>query len=159
MDYLERIMHIIAILSIGVVYGVDVFFTVIGRKALSLSSDSGMTEVFGRIHEVADRRMPIFGAVALVSTLTLAGIQWFNSTPASALAWSLTALIAQVVFLVLYSVVSKPVNVELTRAAQTGRVPANARLLQNRWDRVIPLRASLLLLTMFSLSISIKWLG
>jgi hypothetical protein len=158
MNYLERIMdimHIIAILSIGIVYGVDVFFTVIGRKALSQCSDAGMTEVIGRIHEVADRRMPIFGAVALVSTLALVGTQWFNSAPTSALAWSLTALIAQVVFLVLYTVVSKPVNVELTRAAQTGRVPANARILQNRWDRVIPLRASLLLLTLFSLTISI----
>jgi formate hydrogenlyase subunit 3/multisubunit Na+/H+ antiporter MnhD subunit len=157
MDHLERVLHVIAILSIGVVYGVDVFFMIIGRKALSRSSDAAMTEVIGRIHEVADKRMPIFGAVALVSTLALAGTQWFNSAPASALALacSLTALIAQVVFLVLYSVVSKPVNVELTRAAQTGRVPANARLLQNRWDRVIPLRASLLLLTLFSLTISI----
>ncbi|NOU93488.1 hypothetical protein GC093_09685 [Paenibacillus sp. LMG 31456] len=119
-------LHIIAILSIVVVYGVDVFFTVIGRKALSLSSDAGMTEVIGRIHEVADTRMPIFGAFALVSTLVLAGTQWFNFAPVYALTWSLTALIAQVVFLVLYSVVSKPVNVELTRVAQTGRVPANA---------------------------------
>jgi hypothetical protein len=155
MDHLERVLHVIAILSIGVVYGVDVFFMIIGRKALSRTSDAGMTEVIGRIHEVADKRMPIFGAVALVSTLALAGTQWFNSAPASTLACSVTALIAQAVFLVLYSVVSKPVNVELTRAAQTGRVPANARLLQNRWDRVIPLRASLLLLTLFNLTISI----
>jgi hypothetical protein len=155
MDYLERIMHIIAILSIGVVYGVDVFFTVIGRKALSLSSDAGMTEVIGRIHEVADKRMPIFGATGLVSTLVLAGTQWLNSAPASALAWSITAIIAQIIFLILYSTVSKPVNIELTRAAQTGQVPVNARLLQNRWDRVIPLRACLLLLALLSLIISI----
>jgi hypothetical protein len=155
MNLFINVLHVSAILSIGVLYGVDVFFTVIGRKALSQSSDAGMTEVIGRIHEVADVRMPIFGAVALVSTLALAAAQWFNSAPASALAWSLTALIAQIVFLVVYSAVSKPVNVALTRAAQSGQVPANARLLQNRWDSVITLRAGLLLLTLLSLIFSI----
>lgn len=155
MDYLERTLHIIAILSIAVVYGVDVFFTVIGRKALALSSDAGMTEVIGRIHEVADKRMPLFGAISLVTTLALNGTLWFNSAPASTVVWTLISLIAQVIFLVLYTTISKPVNVVLTRAAQTGLVPDNARLLQNRWDQFIPLRAIILLITLFSLVISI----
>ncbi|MDQ0059969.1 hypothetical protein [Paenibacillus harenae] len=108
MDDFVRILHSIAILSIGVVYGVDVFFTVIVRKALTRSSDAGMTEVIGRIHEVSSGRMPIFGASALVSTLALAVTQWlFNSMSISSLGWILTALIAQIMFLVLYATVSR----------------------------------------------------
>lgn len=153
MSIFEHILFAVAVLSVGVVYGVDVFFTVIGRKALSLSSDTAMTEVMGRIHEVADKRMPIFGVAALVTSLLLAIARMLDSAPSSALAfvWIIIALVAQIAFLILYSTVSKPVNVQLTRAAQSGQFPGNARALQNRWDQVIPLRAGFLTLTLICL--------
>lgn len=155
MEVMEHVLHITAILSIGVVYGVDVFFTVVGRTALNKSSDESMTEIIGRIHETADKRMPLFGAAALLSTVMLTLFQLLNSSPALTIIWSVAALILQIVFLIMYSLISKPINAQLIRAAQTSQVPANARLLQNRWDSVIPVRASLLFLTLLILTISI----
>jgi hypothetical protein len=46
-------------------------------------------------------------------------------------------------WLVIYGTINAPINKQLTRAAQEGRVPPNARDLQTRWDSVIYLRAAL----------------
>jgi hypothetical protein len=47
------------------------------------------------------------------------------------------------VWLVLYVRVSKPINRQLTAAAQAHNVPANARALQANWGRIITERATL----------------
>lgn len=152
MVFLEHVLYAAAILSVGVVYGDEIFFTVVGRKALSLSTDAAMTEVMGRIHEVADKRMPIFGAAGIILSLLLAITQVIDSVFTSAFVWILIALIAQVVYLILFSAVAKPIQVQLTRAALSGQFPNNSRVLQNRWGRVIPLQAGLLTLLCLILS-------
>jgi hypothetical protein len=49
-----------ALLGAAAVYGTDVFFCVVGRTALAQVSDAALVETMGRLHEVADRRMPLF---------------------------------------------------------------------------------------------------
>jgi hypothetical protein len=61
MSLLPNVLLVFAIAAVGVVYGVDVFFAVVGRRALAHSSNAAIAEVMGRFHEVADARMPVFG--------------------------------------------------------------------------------------------------
>lgn len=135
----------LALLSVGVVYGTDIFFALIGRKALAQSSESAIVDVMGHLHEVADARMPIFGAVGLLTTLAfvvIAGLGRVTST------LGLVSLAVQVLFLVLYSRYSKPINERLRQAAGTKLVPADTRQMQEQWDRVVVIRASLLFIAM-----------
>lgn len=46
-------------------------------------------------------------------------------------------------WIVLYVRISAPINRELTQAAASQQVPANARALQSNWDRIITARAAL----------------
>ena len=46
-------------------------------------------------------------------------------------------------WLALYLRVSAPINRQLTAAAEAGDVPANVRVLQRNWDRIITTRAVL----------------
>ncbi|PTF52851.1 hypothetical protein BUY34_14585, partial [Staphylococcus cohnii] len=62
---MELVAGIIAILMIGVVFGVDVFFSIIGVQALRKCRDKSMVDVLGHIHQIADKRMPQFGTVGL----------------------------------------------------------------------------------------------
>lgn len=67
-------LPVLAVLCTGVVYGVDVFFAVIGRRALAESSDAAIADVMGHLHQVADARMPIFGVIGLVATIAFAAV-------------------------------------------------------------------------------------
>lgn len=131
-------LSVLAVLSTGVVYGVDVFFAVIGRRALTESSDAAIADVMGHLHQVADAQMPIFGVMGLLATIALATVPPIG-TPAHWLAWS--AIACLLVQLSLYLVVAKPINTKMTEAAQRKEVLSNIRELQNRWDSVIVARA------------------
>ena len=134
----------LALLSTGVVYGTDMFFAVIGRLALAMSSEASIADVMGHIHEIGDARMPVFGMLSILSTLVfllLVGL----GTAASWL--GIVALPAQITFLVLYNVFSKPINIQLRQAAQSGQVPMETRKLQQNWDQVVVIRATLLFIT------------
>lgn len=141
----------IAILCVGITFGTDTFFAFVGRKSLALSGEGAVVDVMGHIHEVADARMPVVGALGMVATLAfllLAGL----GTRASTL--GIGALLVQLLFLVLYNVYSKPINLKLRRAARSGQVPEDTRQLQARWDRVVVIRAILLLVAMLCLVIA-----
>ncbi len=141
----------IAILSVSITFGTDAFFAFVGRRSLALSGEGAVVDVMGHIHEVADARMPIVGALGIVATLVfllLAGM----GTLASML--GIGALLVQLLFLVLYTVYSKPINLKLRQAARSGLVPEDARQLQTRWDRVVVIRAILLLIAMLCLVIA-----
>jgi hypothetical protein len=121
----------LALLGAAAVYGTDVFFCVVGRTALTHVSDAALVETMGRLHEVADRRMPIFGVIGIVGALAsiaFSRVAW---------PWALSAVAAQVLWIVVYRSVAAPVNAELTRQARAGSVPTDARALQTRWDSVI----------------------
>ena len=125
-----------AILALGVVYGTDMFFAVVARPALAHVSEASLTEVMGRLHEYADRRMPIFGVLGMLCTLGLIAV-------APSL-YAIMAFGALLIHLGLYFRVSKPVNAALTAAANRAESLTDARQLQRRWDSVIVPRALVL---------------
>lgn len=140
-----HVLTILAILALGVVYGTDVFFAVVARPALAHVSEASLTEVMGRLHDYADRRMPFFGVLGIVCTLGLLAV-----APSF---YAIVAFGAQVIHLCLYFGVSKPVNVALTAAAQQGASLPDAHQLQRRWDGVILPRALLLCVALFRLAL------
>jgi hypothetical protein len=76
-------------------------------------------------------------AAAASAALAAAAGRWTTAALAG------TALALLLVWLLVYVRVSKPINQRLTAAAEDGDVPANARVLQVNWDRVINARAVL----------------
>ncbi len=133
-------LRVAAILGVGVAYGTDAFFALVGRRALSRSAEGSMAEVMGRLHETADARMPVVGAAGMIATAAVA----VAAGPSMARHLGLTALAAQAGFLGLYTTLSAPINKRLTTAAQRGQAPDDARALQRRWDRVVLARVALL---------------
>ena len=127
-----------ALLGVATVFGTDVFFCVVGRTALARVGDAALVETMGRLHEVADRRMPIFGVMGIGGALVSIAFS------RASLLWALGAVAAQVLWLAIYLSVSAPVNAELTRRARAGSAPTDARALQARWDSVIVARVLLI---------------
>ena len=139
---LAKVAALIGILGTAVVFGTDVFCALVQRPALALVDDGALVAVMGYIHRYGDRRMPfpgVIGLVAAVASAALAGAagRWAVASIAAA------AVALLLVWLTLYLRVSAPINRQLTVAAQAREVPANARVLQANWDRVINLRAML----------------
>ncbi len=135
---------VLALLSSGVVYGTDVFFALIARSALRRVDEASLTQVMGHLHAVADARMPLFGATALLSTGGLFFAAGGLATLPGRLA--LLALAGLLTQLAAYLLVAQPVNKRQTAAALQHQTPADARALQMRWDSVIGLRAAALTL-------------
>ena len=144
----------LAILANAVIYGTDVFGAIILRPALAAVDDRTLTQLMGHVHRVADRRLAtisIGGLIAAAATAVLAAASghWV-STAAAAL-----AALALIIFAVIYTRVSKPVNKALTAAAVADRVPPDARQLQVRWDSVIDLRVVLQTLALVALCVGL----
>jgi hypothetical protein len=145
---LLHILNGIAIVATAVVFGTDVFFALVGKKAIAKSKDSSVADLMGHFHEVADARMPIIGVTAVVTTLLqviFAGVQTISGQLA------IVALAALLVHLFIYFTIAKPVNNILVEGVKFGRLVNNVRQLQQRWDKVINLRAALLLIAITSL--------
>lgn len=139
----------LALLSSGIVYGTDVFFALVARPALRLADEASLTQVLGRLHAVADRRMPVVGATALLTTSGLIYSAGGWATAAGRLAvLALAGLLTQ---LGAYLAVAQPVNRRQTSAAARGFTPPDARALQARWDSVIGLRAGALIVAVAAL--------
>ena len=145
MNYLIWSASLIGILGTAVVCGTDMFFLTVGRPALRLASPSAGTEVMGFIHSFGDARMPIWGVLAILSNLLLA---LFNRSGHRGFYFaSLTMLI---LFVVLYNLLSKPINRLQTEAAKTGGRLDNARELQASWDRSVMIRTPLLVASLLA---------
>ena len=140
---------VLALLSGGVVYGIDVFFALVGRSALRRADAASLTQVLGHLHAVADVRMPLVGATALLSTggLFFAAGGW-PTLPGRLALLALAGLLTQ---LAAYLLVAQPVNKRQTDAALKNQTPTDARNLQNRWDSVIGLRAGALTVALTAL--------
>jgi hypothetical protein len=144
----------LAILANAVIYGTDVFCAIVLRPAITAVDDRTLTQLLGHIHRIADRRFAAIGAGGLIAAaattaLAAAGGHWV-STAAGAL-----ATLALIIFLGIYSRISKPVNTALTAAALADQVPGNARQLQARWDSVINARAALQALALAALCVAL----
>jgi hypothetical protein len=142
MNILSQILAAVALLGSAVIYGTDVFCAIVQRPALAQVSDGALTSVMGRVHEYGDRRLPLPGVIGLVAA-ALAAITAGIAGHAVATIAAAVAVAAQVVWLTIYVRVSAPVNRALTSAAKAGRVPADVRPLQRKWDSVITARAIL----------------
>ena len=86
--------------------------------------------------------MPVPGVLGVVATAVCAALatvaaHWAQTIAAGA------ALVALVIWLVLYTRVSAPINRQLTAAADASRALPNGRALQAKWDRIIGARAML----------------
>ena len=139
---LARVAALIGVLVTAVVFGTDVFCALVQRPALALVDDGALVAVMGYVHRYGDRRMPFPGVAGMVAAAASAAIA------AAAGRWTMaimaaTALALLLVWIVVYIRVSAPINRQLTAAAQAHDVPANARVLQANWDRVINARATL----------------
>jgi hypothetical protein len=142
MRTLIEILAGLAILANAVIYGTDVFGAIVLRPAIAEIDDRTLTQLLGHVHRIADRRFAAIGTGGLIATVAMTALadatgHWV-STAAGAL-----ATLALIIFLAIYTRISKPVNTALTAAALAGRVPGNARQLQARWDSVINGRAAL----------------
>jgi Na+/melibiose symporter-like transporter len=103
----------------------------------------------GFFHMFADARMPIWGVLAILSSLLLvvlsrSGQRWFY----------LASLLMLILFVILYNLWSKPINRLQTEAAKTGEKLDNARELQASWDRVLLFRVPLLVVSLLA-----QWLA
>lgn len=141
-DLIARAAALVAVLGTAVVYGTDVFCAIVLRPALSSVDDRALVAVTGSVHRFGDRRMPVPGVLGLVAAATSAALAAITAQWAQALAAG-TALILLLVWLVLYTRVSAPINRQLTAAADAGRALPNGRALQAKWDRIIGARAVL----------------
>jgi hypothetical protein len=153
---LVKITALFAVLGTAVVFGTDVFCAMVQRPALAAVDDRALVAVMGNIHRYGDRRMPVPGVVGLVAAATSAALSalagnWAEAVPAA------VALALLLTWLVLYALISAPINRKLTAAASSPDVPFNARVLQDNWDRIINARAILqgLAITALCLSLTI----
>jgi hypothetical protein len=149
-----RIAGLIAVLSTGVVYGTDVFCALVQRPALARVDDRALTTVMGNVHRFGDRRMPIPGTLGIIAAATCAAVagiagRWVEAIPAA------TAVVLLLAWITLYRNVSEPINRQLAAAAEIGDVPANVRVLQSNWDRIITTRAVLQGLAVAALCIAL----
>ena len=145
MNHWMWLVSLVGILSTAVVFGTDTFFLTIGRAALRMASPSAGTEIMGFFHMFADARMPIWGVLAILSNLLLVILsrseqRWFY----------LASLLMLILFVILYNLLSKPMNRIQTEAAKTGKTLDNARELQASWDRVLFIRVALLVVSLLA---------
>jgi hypothetical protein len=142
LDLTIRATALIAILGTAVVYGTDVFSAIVLRPALASVDDRALVAVMGNVHRYGDRRMPVPGALGILATATTAVAAAVVAHWAQTIAAGV-ALVLLLVWIVLYTQVSAPINRQLTSAADAGHTLPNGRALQAKWDQIIGVRATL----------------
>jgi hypothetical protein len=139
---LARYAALVAVLGTAVVYGTDVFCAIVLRPALASIDDRALAAVTGNVHRYGDQRMPVpavLGVVAAATSAVLAAVagHWAQAIAAGA------ALVLLLIWLVLYTRVSAPINRQLTAAADARQPLPNGRALQAKWDSIIDARSVL----------------
>ena len=99
----------------------------------------------GFFHMFADARMPIWGVLAILCNFLLVLLssseqRWFY----------LASLLTLILFVILYNLLSKPINRIQTEAAKNGERLNNDRELQASWDRVLLIRVPLLVVSLLA---------
>ena len=145
MNHLIWPASLAGLISTAVIFGTDMFFLTVGRPAFRLASQSAATETMGFIHLFGDKRMPIWGILAMLSNLLL--IVFGASGHRAFYLLSLSVLI---LFVVIYDRFSKPINRLQTKAAKTGTRLDNAREFQASWNRLLAMRVPLLAVSMLA---------
>jgi len=154
LDLITRAALLIAVLGNAVVYGTDVFCAIVLRPALALVDDRALVAVMGSVHRYGDQRMPVPGVLGVLATATSAVLATVAAHWAQAIAAG-AALVLLLVWLVLYTQVSAPINRQLTAAAAASQPLPNGRVLQAQWDRIIGARAMLQGLALAALCVAL----
>lgn len=154
MTQFAQLAALIAVMGTAVVYGTDVFCAVVLRPALARVDDRALGAVTGFVHRFGDRRMPVPGAIGVVAAAASTALAALAAHWAQAVAAGV-AVVLLLVWLVLYTRVSAPINRQLTAAADSGQVLPNVRALQASWDRIINTRAILQGLALAALCIAL----
>jgi hypothetical protein len=154
LDLTTHVAALVAVLATAVVYGTDVFCAMVLRPALASVDDDALVAVMGRVHRYGDRRMPVPGVLGVIATaasavLAAVAAHWAQAIAAGA------ALVLLLIWLVLYTQVSAPINRQLTAATDTGHTLANGRALQTKWDSIISARAALQGLALAALCVAL----
>lgn len=150
MNQLILTLSLIGILSTAVLCSTDMFFLTVGRPALRLASPTAGTEVMGFFHSLADVRMPIWGVSAILSNL----LALFSENAHRRFHFASLAML--ILFVVIYNLLSKPVNRLQAEAAKTGRTPDHARELQASWDRSVMIRTPLLVASLLAQCLALQ---
>jgi hypothetical protein len=101
-----------------------------------------MTRVVGLSHRYGNARMPVPGILSVVAAAATTLTAFVTGHPAAGVTAGI-ALLLLLVWLVLFNRISLPINKIFIEAADAGQVPPGARQLQQRWDSIINLRATL----------------
>jgi hypothetical protein len=139
MNTLATGVALVAIATTELIYGTDLFCALVLRPAAHGAADSSVADLLGRVHEYGDRRLPAPGVLSVLATaLAIAA-----SDTVAARIGGVIALLALLAWLAIYIRISAPINKKLRAAAASHTVPADTRILQQRWDSVIWPRAAL----------------
>ncbi|WP_063035279.1 hypothetical protein [Nocardia grenadensis] len=148
-----QILAAIAVLANAVVYGTDVLGALVMRSVHRRLDDAAMTVSAGWGHYYADSRMPPIGITGVVAALGAAVVAALSGAAGAAVSAGL-AVLALVVWLVLYARIAKPINAAQKAAARSGVIPPNARALQDRWDSILYPRVILQALALVGLLVT-----
>jgi len=151
MNHLIWPASLTGLISTAVIFGTDVFFLTVGRPALRSVAESAATEVMGLIHLFGDRRMPVWGILAMLSNFLLV---LFNGSGHRG--FYLFSVAMLILLVVIYERFSKPINRIQTEAAKTGGRLDNARVLQASWDRSLMMRVPLLAVSMLAQCVALR---
>jgi hypothetical protein len=154
LDLITRAAALIAVLGTAVVYGTDVFCAIVLRPALALVDDRALVAVMRSVHRYGDRRMPVPAMLGVPATATSAVLATVAAHWAQAIAAG-AALVLLLVWIVLYTQVSAPINRQLTAVADASQPLPNGRVLQAKWDRIIGARAMLQGLALAALCVAL----
>ena len=139
MNTLTTGMALAAIATTAPIYGTDLFCALVMRPAAAGAADSSVADLLGRVHEYGDRRLPAPGVISILATALATAT---SDTTTARIAGAI-ALVALLVWVVIYIRISAPINKRLRAAAASHTTPPDTRALQQRWDSVIWTRATL----------------
>jgi hypothetical protein len=134
MTALAQLLIAAALVATAVIYGTDVFAAVVLRPALAHVDDRTLTGATGYMHDYADRRLPVPGAIGLAAMVLGTVVAALAGHTGAAVAGS-AAVLAMAVWLLIYRNVSAPINRQLTAAAHDGRTPGAAAAMGPRHQR------------------------
>lgn len=140
MVVIVSITAVIAVLGIAVIFGADVLAAVVLRPVYAGVDERTLVQAVGRGHHFGDRRLPVAGILGVGFAAVTSALAFIGRMPLPG-ALAAAALLLLVIWLVLFSRISKPINKRLSAAALADEVPGDARALQDRWESIITLRA------------------
>ena len=142
MTVLLDVLATTAALATAVIFGTDTLGALVMRPTYAAIDDATLTRVVGLSHRYGNARMPLPGILSVVAGAATALTAFLTGRPAAGVPATI-ALLLLLIWLVLFNRISLPINKVFIEAAEAGRVPPGARRLQERWDSIITLRATL----------------